>query len=68
MPAFGFCAWCQGYTAHVRLIHVEDQGSGSRQVSRYACPAHIRLRGLKPLSDGLVDSPPAEVPAVGGER
>ncbi|MBW8796372.1 MAG: hypothetical protein JF597_23075 [Streptomyces sp.] len=62
MPGFGFCAWCRGYTANVRLINVEDQGSGSRQVSRYACPAHIRLRGLSPFSGGPADAPPAAAP------
>ncbi|MEU9245694.1 hypothetical protein [Streptomyces sp. NPDC048385] len=66
MPAFGYCAWCRGYTRDVRLIDAADQGSGGRQVSRYACPAHIRLRGLRPL-DGPVTAPPGNGTAPGSE-
>lgn len=50
--AYGYCAWHQGITRDLRLIHIEETGSGpgtGRQ--RSAChPCQIK-HGLVPLAD-----------------
>jgi hypothetical protein len=50
--AYAYCAWHKGVTRDVRLIHIEETGSGpgtGRQ--RFAChPCQIK-HGLVPLAD-----------------
>ncbi|MFE2970894.1 hypothetical protein ACFXKC_46295 [Streptomyces sp. NPDC059340] len=50
--AYAYCAWHKGVTRDVRLIHIEETGSGpgtGRQM--FAChPCQIRY-GLVPLAD-----------------
>jgi hypothetical protein len=50
--AYAYCAWHEGVTRDVRLIQIEESGSGpgtGRQ--RFAChPCQIRY-GLVPLAD-----------------
>lgn len=68
MPGFGFCAWCRGFAPGVRLIDAGDQGSGMGQISRYACPTHIRLRGLRPINSDPPDAPATAAPTVHGRK
>ncbi|MFD7711245.1 hypothetical protein [Streptomyces sp. NPDC059786] len=56
---FGWCAWHGGHARGVRLIRVEEAGSGPCTAgSLYACPPCREKHGLIPLADRpLADRP-----------
>jgi hypothetical protein len=50
--AFGYCAWHQGNSRGVRLIQVEEAGSGPGTFgSRYACHSCRQAYDLVPFAD-----------------
>ncbi|MFI6278415.1 hypothetical protein [Streptomyces sp. NPDC050988] len=49
---YGYCAWHQRHARGVRLIRVEEAGSGPGSVgSKFACLSCRQAYGLVPLSD-----------------
>lgn len=48
--AFGYCAWHRGHAEGIRLIQVEEQGSGPGGCL-FACPPCRTAHGLIPLTD-----------------
>ncbi|MEU1449512.1 hypothetical protein ACFWBS_51000 [Streptomyces mirabilis] len=51
-PAYAYCAWHQGVTRDVRLIQIDETGSGpgtGRQ--KFACHPCQITHGLVPLAD-----------------
>lgn len=48
--AFGWCAWHQNYARGVRLVQVDEQGSGSGG-NRFACGTCREVYDLMPLAD-----------------
>ncbi|MGI5443407.1 hypothetical protein ACQEV4_40535 [Streptomyces shenzhenensis] len=48
---YGLCSWHKGFSDDVRLIRIEDSGSGPNAPALYACgPCRERHR-LVPLAD-----------------
>ncbi len=47
---YGWCAWHKGHARGVRLIQVQEQGSGSGG-SCFACGPCREKHGLVPLAD-----------------
>jgi hypothetical protein len=49
---YGHCAWHGGYTRDVRLIQIEEAGSGPASAGhRYACHPCQITHGLVPIAD-----------------
>lgn len=48
---YGYCAWHEAYARGVRLIRIEDAGSGPRQTSAFACRPCREAYDLVPLAD-----------------
>ncbi|WP_328439396.1 hypothetical protein OHA71_23955 [Streptomyces sp. NBC_00444] len=47
----GWCSWHEAYARGVRLIRIEDAGSGPRQMSAFACRPCREAYDLVPLAD-----------------
>lgn len=50
--SFGYCSWHQGYSRGIRLIQVEEAGSGPGTFgSRFACHSCRTAYDLVPFAD-----------------
>lgn len=47
---YGYCSWHHGYGAYLRVINVQEQGSGPGGV-QLACPPCREAHGLVPFAD-----------------
>ncbi|CAM5595460.1 hypothetical protein SALBM135S_03324 [Streptomyces alboniger] len=47
---YGYCSWHHGRGAHLRVISVQEQGSGPGGV-QLACPSCREAHGLVPYAD-----------------
>lgn len=63
--AFGWCSWHQASAVGVRVIQIDEQGSGSGGV-RYACAPCREEHSLVPLADREPDPTPPAPDATGG--
>lgn len=48
--AYGWCSWHQEFASGVRLIHVQEQGSGAGG-GIFACTTCRAVHGLIPFAD-----------------
>lgn len=49
---YGYCAWHRQFARGVRLIRVEEAGSGPGTMgNKFACPPCRQAYGLVPLAD-----------------
>lgn len=67
VQAVGWCSWHQASAVGVRVIQIDEQGSGSGGV-RYACGPCRKEHQLVPLADREPAPAPVEDHAAGGRQ